>query len=60
MEREHKVMEENMNGNGTLNKKNGYNQTMPNMRDYWVSKEKKEIFLNMKDEDKEKLIQLVL
>lgn len=29
-----------------------------NMREYWSSKEKKEIFLNMKDEDKEKLIQL--
>lgn len=47
------IIEEN-GGGGTFKR----NNNSPNMRDYWVSKEKKEIFLNMKDEDKEKLIQL--
>lgn len=52
-DKDNKVIEEN-GGGGTFKRSNN----SPNMRDYWVSKEKKEIFLNMKDEDKEKLIQL--
>lgn len=56
-DRENKLTGEEINNN---NNNGGYKKSnnSPNMKDYWVSKEKKEIFLNMKDEDKEKLIQL--
>lgn len=45
-------------GSNQPNYKKNYNNPSVNMKDYWVSREKKEIFLNMVEEDKEKLIAL--
>jgi len=54
-EKEKKLQNEGYN---QPNYKKSYNNSSVNMKDYWVSREKKEIFLNMVEEDKEKLIAL--
>lgn len=54
-DKDNRLIGEEVNNSSGGYKKNNNNTSM---KDYWVSKEKKEIFLNMRDEDKDKLIQL--
>lgn len=54
-EKEEKLQNE---GTNPHNHKKSYKNSSLNMKDYWASREKKEIFLNMIEEDKEKLIAL--